>query len=70
MMKVNRDVTPEECFWLDETVKEGTSVFLYDGYTYGCITDQGTAITLVKGQTPFFELPNDALDFSAGLTVD
>lgn len=61
-LKVIRDVTTEECHWLDETVKEGTVVFRYHGYTYGCITSSGVAVSLVEGETPFFEMPRSALE--------
>jgi hypothetical protein len=52
--KVVRDVTPTDCTWLSETVKEGTIVFKYIGATYGCVGPNGSAFTLVDGETPFF----------------
>lgn len=62
-MKVilNRDVTTTECHWLEEDIKKGTELFIYDGYTYGCIQPSGTACSLVEGETPFFEVPTDAI---------
>jgi len=36
-------------------------VYEYSGATYGCISWHGTAFTLVEGETPFFELPNNAV---------
>jgi hypothetical protein len=58
---VSRNVTRKECGWLEKDVKAGTKVYVYTGCTYGCITPDGTAVTLVPNQLPFFELPNDSL---------
>jgi len=52
----------EECPWLDKDFKKGEEVNEYTGPTYGCITDKGTACCKTFGDTPFFELPNDALE--------
>lgn len=57
---LNRDVTKKECPWLDRTLRHGEEVFAYDGCTYGCIAS-GVAVTFKEGQTPFFEVPRDAL---------
>lgn len=32
-----RDITNDECDWLDETIKEGTIVYGFHNHTYGCI---------------------------------
>ena len=58
---VTRSVTPKECPWLDETIPEGTEIFKYTGYDYGCISSSGTAVGFADGETPFFEIPNNAL---------
>lgn len=58
---VNRNVTRAECPWLKDDVSAGTEVYEYLGPTYGCISPEGTAVTVVSGETPFFELPNTAL---------
>jgi len=58
---LNRDVTVKECPWLDSDLPKGTLVHEYDGCTYGCISYRGVAVTLIKDETPFFEIPNDAL---------
>ena len=60
-LKVTRNVTTKECPWLDETISEGAEVFKYTGYDYGCISSSGTAVGLKDGETPFFEIPTDAL---------
>jgi hypothetical protein len=59
--EITRDVTKEECHWLDETIKAGTTVYLYDGCTYGCISDAGEAVSIVPNVDPFFEIPRNAL---------
>lgn len=58
---LTRDVTKEECFWLDDDFKAGDIVYAYWGPTYGCI-GSGIAITRERGKTPCLELPRDALE--------
>lgn len=58
-----RDITKEECPWLEETIPAGTDVYLYHGDTYGCISPSGRAFTLVPDEIPFFELPEDSIAF-------
>jgi len=60
-LTLNRDVTKEECFWLDRDFKKGEKVYEYTGHTYGCIQGSGTACSLVPGETPFFELPTESI---------
>lgn len=55
-----RDVLKSECPWLDRDMKKGEVVFNYRGPTYGCIGG-GIACTEKPGETPFFELPANAL---------
>lgn len=62
VFSVARDVTPAECPWLDATIKAGTEVYQYHGYTYGCISHRGRAVTSTRDEGPFFELPADALE--------
>jgi hypothetical protein len=57
---VTRDVTKAECPWLDDEVKSGTQVHRFSGCTYGCISENGTAVTFDK-DGPFCELPDDSL---------
>jgi len=62
---LTRDVTQEECDWLDETIKSGTIVYKFYGSTYGCIGPNGVAVTFSEeGNNPFFELPFDSLQKS------
>ncbi len=66
-IRVLRDVTPAECWWLDAVIPAGTTVFRFDKPTYGCVTPAGIAVSLVEGEYPFFELPLDAVaDVKAG----
>ena len=56
-----RDVSVNECPWLERPFKKGEVVFFYDRPTYGCISEKGVAVTEVENKTPFFELPMSAL---------
>jgi hypothetical protein len=59
---ITRDVTPEECFWLSETVKAGTVVYKTNQHTYGFRSTTGLPVTLDStGDYPFFEIPVSAL---------
>lgn len=61
-MILTRDVTREECDWLERDLKKGKRLYKYLGCTYGCISDKGIAMTEDKGGgEPFFEVPIDAL---------
>ncbi|HWV44158.1 hypothetical protein [Pseudorhodoplanes sp.] len=57
---VTRDVTPQECGWLSGTVRKGERVFEFTGHTYGCV-GAGIPVSYKVGETPFFEMPRDAL---------
>lgn len=56
-----RDVTTQECSWLPRDLLAGEEVFEWHGATYGCITPNGIAISLVQGEHPFYEIPLDAV---------
>lgn len=58
---LTRDVRISECPWLSFPMRKGATVYAYYGYTYGCITHGGVAVSLVEGETPFFQLPREAL---------
>lgn len=59
---VTRTLTKAECHWLDEPIPEGTIVYPFTGYTYGCISPTGVAVCLRPETTaPFTEVPADAL---------
>ena len=69
---LNRDVTTDECPWLEETIAKGMPVTRYTGPTYGCIdVYNGVAVTMseVSNETPFFELPYSALMTEDGQEV-
>ena len=57
---VTRDVTPEECRWLEATVVAGTTVYRCNKPTYGCVREFAATLD-PKGGYPFFELPWDAV---------
>lgn len=59
--KINRDVTQNECSWLEKDFKKGTIVYEYCGATYGCVGAGGIPVTFAPGQTPFSEIPASAL---------
>lgn len=40
---------------------KGTELCLYIGHTYGIITSEGVAMSLVGQKTPFFEVPHTIL---------
>ena len=60
MLELTRDITLEECDWLDTTIKKGDKVHRFTGSTYGCISYSGVDCS-VDGKNPFFELPANAL---------
>lgn len=62
MLRLKRLVTTDECPWLDRDFKQGEIVHQYTGYTYGCISPHGVGCSERDGETPFFELPSDALE--------
>lgn len=60
---VTRDVTPEECLWLSETVVKGTIVYQFDGCLYGCIGYTGVPVSDYGPYAyPFYELPATAVE--------
>jgi len=60
-LTIIRDITTDECPWLNETIKKGARVFKYVGCTYGVVSDNGIAVTIKKDTTPFLEVPIDAV---------
>ena len=61
LLVLNRNVTIQECPWLDEDLPKGTVVWSYDDHTYGCVSSKGVAVTAKAAETPFFEVPLDAV---------
>lgn len=64
-----RAVTRAECPWLSADIEEGVRVFAYRGCTYGCIGPAGIAVTSEPDETPFFEVPFDAVEHFSATTV-
>ena len=58
-----RDVTPEECRWLDRRFTAGERFRVYRGHTYGVISPGGVAVQHEDDpdDAPFVELPASAL---------
>jgi hypothetical protein len=61
MGKLNRALLKKDYSWLPGDLPEGTIVYEYNGCTYGCISRGGIAVTMVKNETPFFEVPMSAV---------
>jgi len=60
-LRLTRDVTIDECGWLENDLKAGTIVHAYTS-TLGCISTNGWGVTLEPNTPPFFELPLDAIE--------
>ena len=61
VLTLTRPVTQLECPWLDADLATGTQVWSYHGFDYGCIGPTGIAVTMKAAETPFFEVPLDAV---------
>ena len=61
-IKLNRDLSPTDFPWLSRPYIKGEIVYLYNGVTYGCIGHNGIAVSEVENETPFFEIPRDAVE--------
>ncbi len=61
VLTLTRDVTQMECPWLDRDLPKGTNVWSYHGYDYGVVSSKGVAVTAKEAETPFFEIPSDAI---------
>ena len=62
-------VTRQECPWLHNDLKQGTTVYEYDGCTYGSVGD-GVAVTLEPDMIPFVEVPEDSVDWETEDTAE
>lgn len=64
--RATRTLSSDNCPWFPDTeiVFEGTIMRRFVGVTYGCISDNGVAITfdLKDGDGPFLEVPKDAIE--------
>jgi hypothetical protein len=67
-LRMTRTVDEREQPWMGDegasikTVPEGAVVYEYRGYTYGCISPGGIAVSFEPGETPFFQVPADAVE--------
>jgi len=57
-----RKITKDECPWLTKSIEKNAILYEYDGYTYGCITPLGIAITRKFNEFPFLEVPKSAIE--------
>lgn len=60
---INREITQKECPWLEKDLQKGKVVYKYNGYTCGVIGSNGIAVTEQPDETPFFEVPESAIDW-------
>ena len=60
---LTRDVTSDECSWLEQRLAAGSRFRVYTGHTYGVISPDGIAVQPVDAadDAPFVELPASAL---------
>ncbi len=62
---LNRKLLKADYKWLKRDFEEGEKVYRFTGATYGCISGDGIAVTLNEnGDNPFFEVPDDSVDWS------
>ena len=57
--QLTRDVTKQECSWLDKDYKKGDIVFEYPLYVD--VSDKGIACSDQDSESPWYELPKNAL---------
>lgn len=61
-LRLTREVTKQECRWLHSDIRAGVEVYEFKGCTYGAIGPDGRAVSFQRGENPFFQLPDDALE--------
>lgn len=60
-LQILREITQDECPWLDVTLPKGLEVYRYFGNTHGIIGPAGVAVTLKPDESPYFEVPLTAI---------
>ncbi len=60
---LTREVTRQECKWLDEDLPKGKKVFRYTQNTYGIIPPSGVAVTDEIDKDPFYQIPRNAVSW-------
>lgn len=59
-------LTVAEHPWLDRDIPAGSTVYLYEGCTYGCVSSDGEAITLTNEPlSTFYEVPLGSVQWEA-----
>eukprot|EP00658_Telonema_sp_P-2_P019261 TRINITY_DN17585_c0_g1_i4.p2 TRINITY_DN17585_c0_g1~~TRINITY_DN17585_c0_g1_i4.p2 ORF type:complete len:164 (+),score=38.35 TRINITY_DN17585_c0_g1_i4:249-740(+) len=63
-LRISRKMTPEQLTVAGnpEGLAVGTIVHAWQGHTYGVISPAGVPVSMVEGETPFFEVPATALE--------
>jgi hypothetical protein len=67
-LRMTRTIDEREQPWMADEyatvkmVEEGSVVYEYTACTYGCISSDGIAVSFEPGQTPFFQVPRDAVE--------
>lgn len=59
IFRTTREVSED---WISMPIPVGTVLYEYVGATYGCISPAGIACSVYEGETPFMEIPIDALE--------
>ncbi len=60
---LNRNLTQAECPWLKKDLDKGKEVYEFNGYTYGCISDGGIAVSDNPDKNPFYEVPANSVSW-------
>ena len=60
---LNKDLKKKDYPWLSKSLKKGKVVYKYSKYTYGCISKNGVAVSDEHDKEPFYEVPNDSVDW-------
>lgn len=61
-VQLNTDLSVNEYDALPRTLFQREILYIFRGITYGCTSPEGIACSFVYDETPFFEIPVEALD--------
>ena len=60
---MNKTLCVDDYGYLPGCIVKGKVVYKYTGYTYGLISRDGVAVSDQPGETPFYEVPGDSVDW-------
>lgn len=61
---IARELTQKECPWLKRNLSKGETVYRYSNFTYGCIGEDGVAVSdKPNNENPFYEIPQDSVEW-------